>query len=245
MEKWFGKSIEQPFYIFSAGHILMLIIYAVALLILLMGTRKIRKHPNIYQLLRWTFFTLLICSEISYQIWALLNGVWNLREHIPLHLCGIASILAMISLLTQNKKLIQITFFIGVIPPLLALITPVLPHDYHHFRFWKFFIHHIVISLASVFLVIGNRIELRLKAIGEAFAYLILYAIVIGFIVNPLLNSNYLYLAYIPLANTPLQFLGEGFWYYINLGLAALASFFLLYAIHVFSIKLKKRRYKN
>ncbi len=36
----------------------------------------------------------------------------------------------------------------------MALITPELPYDYPHFRYWKFFIHHIVISWSSIFLVV-------------------------------------------------------------------------------------------
>ncbi|UJL46604.1 TIGR02206 family membrane protein [Virgibacillus sp. NKC19-16] len=238
MKEWFSDIHGEPFIAFGSSHITVLIIYFVGLITLLLTYKRILTNPSTYNFIRWTLFVLLILSELSYQVWTAANGIWNLRDHMPLHLCGIAGITGAIALVTHNKKLITITFFIGFVPAFLALMTPELPYDYPHFRFWKFFIHHMAISWVSIFLVLTNAVKITFKSTMQAYGYLLLYAAIIGYFINPVLDSNYLYLSHTPSANTPLDLLGSGVWYYINLCLLALVVFVGLFGIYkLFRIK--------
>ncbi|MFD1037721.1 TIGR02206 family membrane protein [Virgibacillus byunsanensis] len=234
MGEWFTTLYGDSFAPFGTSHLIVLFIYLAGIILLLITYKKIISSNYLYNTLRWFFFSLLILSELGYQAWSIHNGIWSLREYIPLHLCGIASIIAAAALATHNKKLIYITFFIGLIPSLLALITPELPYGYPHFRFWKLFIHHIAISWVSIFLVATNPIKITFKAMVETYGYLLIYAAIIGFLINPWLNSNYLYLSTTPTTSTPLDLLGSGFWYYVNLcllGLIVLIGQFGLYKL--------------
>ncbi|WP_373894731.1 YwaF family protein [Virgibacillus natechei] len=232
MKEWFNDLHGEPFIAFGSNHITILIIYFVGLITLLLTYKRILANPSTYNFIRWTLFVLLILSELSYQVWTAANGIWNLRDHMPLHLCGIAGITGAIALVTYNKKLITITFFIGLIPAFLALVTPELPYDIPHFRFWKFFIHHMTISWVGIFLVVTSSVKITFKSTLEAYVYLLIYAAMIGFFINPVLNSNYLYLSHTPSANTPLDLLGSGAWYYINLCLLALVVFVGLFGVY-------------
>ncbi|QDP42122.1 TIGR02206 family membrane protein [Radiobacillus deserti] len=218
----------------------MLALYFIGILWMIMLRKELKLPSTLSQTIRWSFFILLILSEFTYQWWAAVNDVWNLQEHMPLHLCGVASITGMLSLLTYNKRLVRFTFFIGIIPAFLALITPELYYGYDHYRFWKFFIHHIVISWTGLYLILSSSIRITLRSVIQSFMYLVFYACVIGFIINPLLDSNYLYLSNKPTASTPLDLLGSGFSYYINLGLVALTVFLLLYGCYRFFQKKTK-----
>ncbi|MFG6114002.1 TIGR02206 family membrane protein [Halobacillus sp. MO56] len=231
MKQWFGSGIDQPFDMFGGSHIIMLIIYLTGLALILVGNKKLQKDQTGYQLLRWFLFGLLIISEVSYQTWAIVNGVWSSKDYLPLHLCGIASIIAAAAIWKQNHTLIKITYFIAVIPALMALVTPDLPHDYQHYRYWKFFLHHMAISWSGVLLALVHPVTITWKTTMKAYGFLVFYAILMGF-VNQAIGSNYLYLSRTPGKGTPLDLLGDGFWYYINLGLITLASFWLLYFIY-------------
>ncbi|MBP1950965.1 YwaF family protein [Virgibacillus litoralis] len=222
----------KPFITFGTSHIIMLLIYFIGIVIFILFLKKILTDTSLYNIVRWSLFGLLILSEVSYQTWTAVNGIWSLREHTPLHLCGIAGITGAIALVTHNRKLIQVTFFIGLIPALLALITPELPYDVPHYRFWKFFIHHTAISWTSIFLVATSSLKIHIKSLLETFGYLLLYAIIIGFIINPFLDSNYLYLSHTPTATTPLDVLGSGIWYYVNLCGLAFTVFFIQLQIY-------------
>src|SRR5690606_22854265 len=174
--------------------------------------------------------------------WALSNDIWYMGGYLPLHLCGIASIITMIGLVTLHKTLIQISFFIGIVPSFLALITPDMPYDYQHFRFWVFFILHMAIPWGSLFLALSKPDAISLRSVFKVFGLLVAYALVIGFLVNPMTGANYLYLTQMPTADTLLSIFGEGTWYYLNLGITALVLFLLQYFLwRQFMLKKPKR----
>src|SRR5699024_4898036 len=166
----------EPFTAFDTSHLMALIIYLLGIVIFLSFSKKVLNHATIYNTIRWGLFSLLIFSEVSYQTYTALNGIWSLGEHMFLHLCGVAGITGAIALVNHNKKLIQITFFIGLIPSFLALITPELPYDFPHYRYLKFFIHHITISWTSLFLVVSNHVTITFKSFLKTYGYLLIYA---------------------------------------------------------------------
>ncbi|WP_200411702.1 YwaF family protein [Virgibacillus salexigens] len=220
-----------PFNQFGISHVIILVIYIVAFVLIIALSHHQHTQKFFVQLTHWLLFTILILSEISYQWWTLTTGIWNLQEHIPLHLCGIASITGAIALATKSQKLSYITFYIGFIPALLALITPELPYDFPHFRYWKFFIHHMAISLTSIFLLLFIVQSITFRSVLETYGYLLAYAIFIGFIINPLFQSNYLYLSSTPTAKTPLDLLGDGWLYYLSLCILAFLVFVVCYMV--------------
>jgi len=231
MERWFGNTTYQPFEAFSNSHITILIFFGIGFLYLILNYKTLQKQSTLYQITRWILFSILIISEITYQAWAITNNVWSFSEHIPLHLCGIASIIAMLALWNRNDKLIKINFFIGIIPAFLALITPELVNDYPHYRFWKFFMHHMSIAWASLFLIITSSTVIKFRTLLKTFGALNLYAVVVFFI-NKQIGSNYLYLSHTPTANTPLDLLGDGVWYYVHLEMLTFCVFFILWIIY-------------
>lgn len=205
----------------------MLAVTLSGLLLLVLFRERLAERTRSFQIIRWFLFALLVLCETSYQYWAISNEIWSFSRHMPLHLCGIASLVAMIGLLTLHKSWIEISFFIGIIPSFLALITPDMPYDYHHYRFWVFFILHMAIPCASLFMALSKPEIIRLRSAFKVFGLLVVYALVIGFLVNQLTGSNYLYLAQLPTADTLLGFFGDGIWYYLNLGITALVLFLL------------------
>lgn len=225
MGSWFGATSTSIFVPFSLSHLLMLGLVLAGFAFLVAKQKQLQNSPAFFSQLRWTLFALLLISEISYQVWAFSNDVWSFSGYVPLHLCGIASITAMIGLVTLRPIWIQISFFIGILPAFLALITPELPHGYEHYRFWKFFIHHMSIPWACLFLALRKPSAITLRSVFTVYFLLVVYALVIGFLVNPLAGSNYLYLSQLPDAATPLSFFGSGIWYYLNLGIAAFLLF--------------------
>ncbi|SEH46448.1 conserved hypothetical integral membrane protein TIGR02206 [Halobacillus karajensis] len=236
METWFSEYIEQSFITFGTSHTMMLVLYCIVSIGILWMHRQWKNQKFLQNLVRFILLFLLIGSEISYQIWTLIHGLWMEGSHLPLHLCGVASLLGCISLLTYHSKLIKITFFIGILPAAIALITPDLSHGYQHFRFWKFFIHHMAISWTSLFLIASTNVRITGKDLLETFFYLILYSLFI-FLFNTFFQTNYLYLNGPPVVGTPLDWMGEGFIYYIRLGVTTFFLFSFMYFLYKFFYK--------
>lgn len=242
MDSWFGKTSTHVFTLFSTSHLLMLAVAISGIVLLFLLKKRLVSHTRTFRLLRWILFFLLLVSEGSFQYWTFTVGLSSFAEHVPLHLCGIASITAMIGLLTMRVSWIQISFFIGIAPAMLALVTPDLLYDHHHFRFWKFFVHHIAIPWSCLFLALAKPTAITLVSVFKVYALLVAYAIVIGFFINPWSGANFLYLSQLPNAVTPLSIFGDGIWYYLNLGITALALFlFQFFLWNQFILKKHKR----
>ncbi|ANU09095.1 ABC-type transport system permease [Planococcus antarcticus DSM 14505] len=225
METWFAATSTHSFNPFSLNHMLALVIAGAGIIVLVSAKERLREKKQLFQWLRWSLLSILFISEFSYHYWAITNGVWSFSGRMPLHLCGVASIAAMIGLLTMRPLWIQLSFYIGIVPAILALITPELPFDYQHFRFWKFFVHHTAIPWACLFLALCRPDAITLRSVFSVYTLLLAYAALIGFWVNPSIDSNYLYLMQRPTTTSPLDFFGDGIWYYINLCLTALLLF--------------------
>lgn len=241
MKDWFLTLKGETFITFGTSHFIMLAIYFLIVFLLLYFQRDIRANKKISESIRWLLFILLVGSEVTYQTWTATHGIW--QYNLPFHLCGVAGIIGAIALLTMNRQLITVAFFIGLIPAFAALITPELPFDFPNFRFFKFFIHHIAISVTSIYLVIIMKPAIiTFKSMLYTYFYLLLYALFVGLLINPWLDANYLYLNGQPTTGSPLDLLGSGFWYPINLCLLAFAVFTIQFLIYRF---LKNKQIKK
>lgn len=231
MENFFSPTSTQEFEMFSASHLAAIAAALLMAVLLFIFQKNFQGSPRLFQAIRWSLFAILLGCELIYHSWAVSVDIWSFNSYAPLHLSGIGSITAMIGLLTLNRVWIQISFFIGLVPAFLTLLTPDLSYGYTHLRFWIFFLEHIAIFLASLFLALNRPNVITIKSIVGVYSLLILYAIVIGYLINPALNSNFMYLEEKPGSDTLLDFFGEGIWYYLSLGLTALAVFILQYFI--------------
>ncbi|MBT2583189.1 TIGR02206 family membrane protein [Planococcus sp. ISL-109] len=245
METWFDARSDYPFELFSFSHLVVLSIAFIGLLCIVLLKDRLGVNAQLFQWLRWLLLAILFVSEVSYQYWAVSHGFWSFSRHAPLHLCGVASLTAMIGLLTLRPFWIQVSFFIGIFPAILALVTPETPYDYQHFQFWVFFVQHTAISWACLLLGVTFFNTINIRSVFSIYALLLVYAAFIGFLVNPLMGSNYLYLAQRPSTASPLDFFGDGVWYYINLCLAALLLFLVQYLIFHWFIKKRHRERNN
>lgn len=231
MAGWFSNDVHDSFEFLSTSHIVVLFIFLIGIVYLFSCYRLLSKQSTLYQLTRWIFFGLLVLSELTYQVWTIGNGIWSFREYVPLHLCGVASLLGMYALVTHNKHVVQALYFIGIIPAALALLTPDLLYTFPHFTFMKFFIHHMTIVWTSVFLILTSQTAITFRSLMKVFGSINVYAVLIFFI-NRQLGSNYLYLSQAPSVNTPLGLLGDGVWYYVNLELLAFSVFLVMFFVY-------------
>lgn len=232
MGDWFGSKAVSPFHLWGTHHLFMVFLFILGAVVLIICSNKLLTNKKAANLLRGGLLIILVSSELSYQVWGILNGSWNPREFLPFQLCSLAGILTMLALLTKNEKIIQVILFIGIVPSFLAVVTPELYHGYPHFRFWQFFIHHLILSWACIFLVLTSTIKITFKQTIESYFYLLCYAAITGFFINPLFEANFLFLARTPSTNTPLNLLGNGFWYYFNLCIVGLLVFIAIYCVY-------------
>lgn len=228
MESFFEPGSENVFQLFSAVHLLTLCVFA-AVIVSIFLFRKTLRNEYANRTARIGLFLILIISEISLQVWLWWSGHWAYQYSLPLHLSSISLILSAILLLTRNYRLFEVTYFAGVGSALQAMITPDISlYTFPHYRYIHFFVSHGGTVIANLFMVFVAGFKPTGRSLWRAFLWLNGYTIII-FIVNFLIEGNYMYISEKPVNPSLIDYLGPWPWYILSLELITLLTFSILY----------------
>lgn len=223
----FSGTEMRTFEHFSIPHIVILIVFF-TLCIALVSFRK--KWVAYKKLIKWTLFSILLVCVISLQLVLVLTGEWEVKD-LPLQLCSISTFLSLYLFLKSNPKVFNLLYFIGLIPPVLSMISPDLVHQFPHFRFIRYFLQHSAITLSVLYFILFEGYRVSKKAILPCYIAINLIAVPI-FILNILLGTNFFFLASPTIeAKTLLTLFGSGMMYYIYLEILTLMVLFISYLI--------------
>lgn len=210
---------------FGPMHIIMLIIATTALFTLFRYQQQLRPYRKEIRIIMGA--TILI-SHVALTNWYLSTDNWTTRASLPLELCSISAIIIGIIALARNIKMIRFFYFLAVGGALQALATPDLVYGPLHFRFWQFFLDHTLLILIPCTMLILYKIQLRKRDI--IYAWLTLNGIAaIVFMMNLLLDANYMFLRNKPLGTSLLDYLGPYPDYLLALEGVSLLFFIILY----------------
>lgn len=187
----------------------------------------LRNSKNAHYM-KFIILSLLIVSELTLNIWYFYSGEWDVAYTLPFQLCSITLYLSIFMLLTSNYRLFEVTYFLGIGGALQALLTPELYYGFPHFRFYQFFIAHISIVLASLYMIFIKGYTPVLKSVWRAMLCINVIAVAVFFI-NQLTGGNYMFLSEKPDNPSILDYLGDYPWYLVSLEFAAVVMFLILY----------------
>lgn len=149
------------------------------------------------------------------------------QDRLPLHMCSIMPYVAAGALLTRCPFMSALTYFMGTLVCIQALLTPALNSEFPHPLFFEFFVTHALIVLAALYLPLVQNWRPRphdyLKAFLFGFAYMIAMLIV-----NPLLGTNYGFVMQAPAGGSILDLFGPWPWYLLGLLIPAFIAMWLL-----------------
>lgn len=216
------------FELFSLAHGLGLAMAAAFVIVIIVFRIRLRE-PRFNRKARYALIGVLVSCELSLQAWYGITDNWGLHS-LPFQLCSIMMWLSILLLLTRNHKLFEVTFFLGIMGAMQALLTPNLDVSYPEFRYFHFFIAHGAIVGASIFLTIVEGYRPRVASVFRALGWLHLLAIPAA-ITNVLTGSNFMFLARKPSTASMLDLLAPWPWYLLQLELVALILCFSLLGI--------------
>lgn len=228
LSSYFERNYNADFIMFSPSHWVALLLIAISCLLLYRSRLKIRSHPKLKRIIRLLLVFILLCSEAGLQVWYLSQDVWKSSSSLPLELCGITLLLSVIMLITRSRLLYSFLYFAGIGGAFIALITPNLVYPYPHFRFLLFFVAHGAIILASLYMTWIEGYKPTWKSL---FFTMICLNVVAAFVwvINYLLDSNYMFLAHKPSTYSVLDYFGPYPYYLLVEELFAFLVFLIMY----------------
>lgn len=154
-------------------------------------------------------------------------GFSNWADLLPLHLCDVSLIMAIIALATLRRLPFEFAYFFGIGGTLQALLTPDLVADFPTFEYFAFFAAHGATLVAVACLMAGYRLHpqpgaiLRMVYAGNAY-------VVLAAVVNILTGANFGYLRSKPEGGSLLDHLGPWPWYILSIELIGFMTVLIL-----------------
>ena len=198
-------SAESPFQTLSTAHIVVLVLVVIAPVVLSIAARRGGERTT--TIICITFATVMFVNVAVHWVYRLSEaGIEDfLQRHLPLHVCGIAALALVVTLIFRNRYTFEIVYFWGLAGTLNALVTPQLEVAFPHYRFFQYFIAHGGIVAGALFAVWGLRMRPTFASLLRAYGWGLLLTIAL-LVVNPLLESNYMFLREPPVSASPFFF---------------------------------------
>jgi len=146
----------------------------------------------------------IIGLEAAREAWALAIGVYDLRRHLPLHLCGVMIFIEAIAVFSDRPFFKEFSYACGLPGAFMALATPE-PSGYPllSFQYLQSIVIHALLVLVPLLMVIGG-FRPNIRALGKNLLLLIGLA-AFCFALNLALGgtANYMFVHFAP-ADTPI-----------------------------------------
>jgi len=180
---------------------------------------------------RWRYgmAALLLINDLVRHVWYAVNGLWSVQIMLPLHLCSLMAYVTAYMLITLDYRAYEFMYFLGIAGGMQALMTPSLgQYGFPHYLFWQTYIWHGIIVVAALYMTFVEGYRPTLRSLGKVIIGTNIFLVIVA-IANPLLGSNYMFIANKPLSPTLLDYLGPWPWYILSMEIAGIALCSLLY----------------
>jgi len=228
----------ETFHLFGVSHWVSIILFFFIALLLPFFSKKYlsKSSQNIIS------YFLVFFVFINFPIWVILEmiaGSFDLKLHLPLHLCRFANLLLPLAIYKKNNTLFQILFYWGLSAMFQAIFTPDITHDFPHFHYFRYIAAHHLLVITIIYYVVVFDFKPTISGLKKAFIALNAFLIV-ALIFNIILEANYFWLMDKPPAGSLLDFMGPWPWYILVAEFVALMHFYAAYFLYcALNIRLK------
>jgi hypothetical integral membrane protein (TIGR02206 family) len=207
MERLQGQSAyavlaAEPFQSYGTSHLVVVAVLLAGLVpAVLIGRRD---HSG---RISRGFAVVIPCFAIPTQALVFVRDDYDWEATLPLQLCDLAWMAAVLALWTHRLVPVALTYYWGLALTPQAVLTPVLGEDFPDPAFFAFWGQHLLVVWAAVFLIWERR--QRPSWAGYRAAVLVTFCwLVAVFVVNAALGTNYGYVNRKPATPSILDFFG-------------------------------------
>ncbi|RLV55789.1 TIGR02206 family membrane protein [Aeromicrobium phragmitis] len=189
---------------YGVTHLVMLAIGLGGVVPVAVLGRRHRDDP--VRVSRWFAVALVGCT-VPLQVIDHLPGNFDLETSLPIQLCDIAAVAAVVALWTHRLTPVALTYYWGLLLTPQALLTPALASDFPDPKFLAFWAMHILVIWAAVFLTVGLGLRPTWSGLARTAALTAAWMAVM-YPVNVALGTNYGFVNAKPSTGSFLDLLG-------------------------------------
>ncbi|MFN0729699.1 YwaF family protein [Polaribacter gochangensis] len=224
MNDFFLKE-NSDFIPFSVQHLLVVVFLFLFGYILIKWAKK---QSEKIQILTGNILTITISLFVIIGfVLRLYSNNFNIQEHLPLHLCSFLALIIPIVSIKRNYVHYEIVFFLILAGTLQSLITPS-SYSFLNFEFFRYWFVHAGLVIFMMYATFIYNMQPTLKSVLKSFIGMQVY-MVLMFILNYFLGSNYFYTNRKPDSASMLDLFGEWPYYVFVVELIVIPFFLLIY----------------
>ncbi len=223
----------STFTLFSTEHFLNLGGYLAAMLLLLFLSSIVYRKTTLAKISALLMLTMKL-GELVYRYRVFDEPI---ADMLPLHLCNITFITALIAMLFKSNFFFELTYYWSV-GAVFALLTPEVKLSFPNFWNISFFTTHYYLFFVVIYCMIFWKFRPTKSGLYRAVLYLNLIFVVV-FIINMKLGTNYLFVNYKPNFESPIDYLGP--WPYYILAFEGIGA--ILFVLLYLPFKKKRTRF--
>lgn len=198
---------------------------ATIITIILLYARSLNKSQ--IEMLAKIVGVIMIARAIFIHPYGAYLGRWYVQDSLPLHICGLSSIMAGIIMFYRKQWMYELLYFWGIPGAFHSILTPEFTQGMDGWLFYDYYLAHGGIIFSALFCTFFLGFRPRRGSWWRIFLYSQLLFPVLGMI-NWLLDANYMYLCKPPIVENPFV-IGEFPFHLIGLEVAGLIHFFIVY----------------
>lgn len=177
----------------------------------------------------FSFFigSIILVRTVWFHLYVAMLGKWSLQNSLPLHLCGLSSIIAGVIFFYQKQWLYELLYYWGIPGALHSFLTPEFTQGTEGMLFIDYYISHGGILFSAIFCTLYLGFSPRKGSWWKIFVISQLLLPTIGF-VNLILDANYMYICSPPIVDNPFV-MGKFPFHLIGFEIAGIIHFFAVY----------------
>lgn len=195
----------------GTSHLVMLAVVVLGLVpAAMLGRRVLRAGRE-----EWagrTGAVLVLAATVPLQVVDLLPGNFDLHTTLPLQLCDLALVAAVIALWTRAPGAVACTYYWGLTLAPQAILTPALARDFPDPKFLGFWAMHVLIVWTAVYLTWGLGIRPAWGTYATTVGLTLVWMVTV-YAFNLVVGTNYGFLNRKPGTGSALDLLGPWPWY--------------------------------
>ncbi len=207
------SAAPERFQSFSGTHLVLFALFVVGVWVVIAWGRSHRDTTS-EQTRRRAFAAVLALFAGSLQLYQLTPGDWDLATSLPLQLCDLAWVAAVIALWTRNARAAAFTYYVGLSITSQGILTPSLAEQFPDPRFFGFWGTHLLVVWATCYLTWGLGLRPSWRLYGFTIAATAAWAVG-AYLFNIVAGTNYGYLNRKPASASVLDVLGPWPWYVV------------------------------
>lgn len=151
---------------------------------------------------------LVSLTIFAYHLFLISKGNYNIKTDLPLFLCSWMALFIFVFTYSRKYWMYEILLFWIIAGTTHGVITPDIANNFPDLDFFRYWIAHIGLIIIILYATFVFKMKPTLKSVFKSFLSLQVYMVLL-FLVNHFLGSNYSYLNKKPTSSSVLDYFGD------------------------------------